>query len=432
MPGALRRGPALGLLVAAATPVLGACGGGGTVGAAPKATATAPAPAPDAPVPRAGGEGDGGVGGRGRAGAARASAPDAAGGALAPAARTRVEVVRGLHGFDPEAIYRQEAPGVVTVTSVFGTDGDGGVGSGFVLNGAGEIATNAHVVTTGRVPKLRQADEVYVEFADGNRVAATVRGYDPNADVALLRVRAPGLTLRPLPLGSARDVRVGMPVAAIGSPFGERQSLSVGVVSGLDRSISSLTAFRIPGAIQTDAAINPGNSGGPLVDGRGRVIGINQQISTDNGRGEGVGFAVPIGVVERSLAGLRADGEVAYSYVGIESVGVYPQLARRFGLPVEHGAWVQNVTDGGPAARAGLRGGGDRSAVFQARDYDEGGDVVTRIAGRAVADPDDLADAIAPLAPGTTVDVVAWRGGTRRTLRLELGTRPLSPPARTG
>ena len=161
----------------------------------------------------------------------------------------------------------------MTVVSLFGSeslsdlgDSSGGVGSGFVLSGDGEIATNAHVVTTGEVPNLRKAHTVYVEFADGNQVEATVRGYDPEADVALLKVDPEGLTLRPLPLGDSGKVAVGTPVAAIGSPFSERQSLSVGVVSAVDRSISGLTAFQISGAIQTDAAINPGNSGGPLVD----------------------------------------------------------------------------------------------------------------------------------------------------------------------
>ena len=198
---------------------------------------------------------------------------------------TRIEVVRGLgkgDGFDPQAIYKEEAAGVVTVVALFGSEsiGDlessGGVGSGFVLNGEGEIATNAHVVTTGEVPDLREARTVYVEFADGNQVEAKVRGYDPEADIALLKVDPRGLTLRPLPLGDSESVEVGMPVAAIGSPFSERQSLSVGVVSAIDRSISGLTAFQIAGAIQTDAAINPGNSGGPLVDEDGEVIGVNQ------------------------------------------------------------------------------------------------------------------------------------------------------------
>ena len=194
---------------------------------------------------------------------------------------TRVEVVEGQgsgKGFDSQAIFKNEGQGVVTVISLFGTGSldstrrrrrGGGIGSGFVLNGDGEIATNAHVVTQGEGSDAQKAREVYVEFADGNRVEAKIVGQDPNADVALLKIDPKGLTLRPLPLGSNASVAVGEPVAAIGSPFGERQSLSVGVVSAIDRDIQSLNGeFAIPGAFQTDAAINPGNSGGPLVDAR--------------------------------------------------------------------------------------------------------------------------------------------------------------------
>jgi S1-C subfamily serine protease len=255
---------------------------------------------------------------------------------------TRVEVVEQAGrdgGFNPRAIYQREAPGVVTVLSLFGSGGlgsvlggdeEGGVGSGFVLAGNGEIVTNAHVVTTGEPPSIRKAREVYVQFADHNRVKAQILGDDPDADVALLKVDTDGLTLRPLPLGVSSKVQVGTPVAAIGSPFGEDQSLSIGVVSAIDRSIQSLTSFQIPGAIQTDAAINPGNSGGPLVDEDGRVIGINQQIKSRSGGGEGVGFAVPIDVVNRSVAQLRRDGKARYAYIGIQTVALYPQVVERF------------------------------------------------------------------------------------------------------
>jgi S1-C subfamily serine protease len=348
---------------------------------------------------------------------------------------TRVEVVRGLgkgNGFDPESIYKEEAPGVVTVVSLFGSesltdlqDSSGGVGSGFVLNGDGEIATNAHVVTTGEVPNLRKARKVFVEFADGNQVEATVRGYDPEADVALLKIDPAGLTLRPLPFGESGKVAVGTPVAAIGSPFSEKQSLSVGVVSAVDRSISGLTAFQISGAIQTDAAINPGNSGGPLVDEDGEVIGINQQIRTSSGGGEGVGFAVPSDVARRSLDQLREKGEVSYAFLGVESVPIFPQLRERFDLPVDKGAWLQDVVEDGPAADAGLRGGGARETIFQVRPYRPGGDVITSIDGRPVEDPDDLSLAVSLLDPGATVTVEAWRDGERREVEIELGERPL-------
>jgi S1-C subfamily serine protease len=371
---------------------------------------------------------------------------DDAGGSAGARETTRVEVIHDDgggdgNGFDPQSIYESESPGVVTVVSVFeGADlgslgqddgGQSGVGSGFVLNGEGEIATNAHVVTTGEVPDLEEAKQVFVEFADGNQVEAEVRGYDPEADVALLKVDPEGLTLRPLPLGESARVKVGQPVAAIGSPFDERQSLSIGVVSAVDRSIAGLTAFQISGAIQTDAAINPGNSGGPLVDAGGKVIGINQQIKSSSGGGEGVGFAVPIDVARRSLEQLHESGEVKYSYLGVETVEIYPQLRERFDLPVGEGAWIQGVSDDGPAAAAGLRGGGART-IFQIRPYRGGGDVITSIDGRPVRDPDDLSLAVARMDPGKTVKVEAWRDGEKREFQVKLGERPLSGPAVPG
>jgi S1-C subfamily serine protease len=349
---------------------------------------------------------------------------------------TRVEVIGGEGnggGFNPQEIYKRDAPGVVTVVSLFGSEsltdieqeGSGGVGSGFVLNGDGEIATNAHVVTTGDVPDLREARRVYVEFADGNQVEAEVRGYDPEADIALLEVDPDGLTLRPLPLGESDKVDVGMPVAAIGSPFSEERSLSVGVVSAIDRTIRGLTAFQISGAIQTDAAINPGNSGGPLVDADGKVIGINQQIRTNTGGSEGVGFAVPVDVARRSLEQLRERGEVSYAFLGVETVAIYPQLRERFDLPVDEGAWVQGLTDGGPADEAGLRGGDGDETTFQVREYHPGGDVITKIDGRPVDNPDDLSLAVTLIDPGTTVPLEIWRDGERREIEVELGERPL-------
>jgi S1-C subfamily serine protease len=351
-------------------------------------------------------------------------------------ATTRVEVIQSQgkgDGFDASKLYKTESPGVVTVISIFGSGGigsllggdsggsDAGVGSGFVLDKSGEIATNAHVVV--QESTLKRAREVYVEFADGNRVKASIVGDDPNADVALLRVEPQGLTLRPLPLGDSTRAQVGEPVVAIGSPFAEPQSLSVGVISATDRSIASLTAFHIAGALQTDAAINPGNSGGPLVDSHGEVLGINQQIKTNSGGGEGVGFAVPIDIVKRSLAMLRADGKASYAYLGVSSVELYPQLVRHFGLDVQKGAWVQDVTPGGPAAQAGVHGG-DAEQEFQAAGFKPGGDVITAVGAQPVRNSDELTEAIARYKAGETVDLVVHRDGATKHLRVRLGERP--------
>ena len=214
----------------------------------------------------------------------------------------------------------------------------------------------------------------------------------------------------------------GMPAST--SPFGERQSRSVGVISAVDRSIESLTSFRISGAIQTDAAINPGNSGGPLVNEDGRVIGINQQIKTTSGGGEGVGFAVPIDAVKRSLGMLRETGRADYAYLGVSSVELYPQLVDRFKLDVDTGAWVQEVTGDSPAARAGLRGG-NVAVTFQAQSYRSGGDVITKVEGEPVEDSADLADRIAQHKPGDEVTLEVHRNGDTRLIKVKLGERPL-------
>ena len=349
---------------------------------------------------------------------------------------TKVEVVgqsgAATRGFDARSIYERDAPGVVTVISTglqSASGAEAGLGSGFVISGDGEIATNAHVVTSGAGAAIRKASTVYVRFGDGNQVPADVRGFDPFSDVALLKVDPKGLTLRPLPLGSTGDLHVGAPVAAIGSPFAEEQSLSVGVISGLDRSIESLTGFATTGAIQTDAAINHGNSGGPLLDGRGRVLGINAQIQTSTGDGSGVGFAVPADVVRLSLAQLRRDGRAHYAYLGVSHVEVYPQLAEHFHLPVDSGAWVQDVTAGGPAQSAHVREG-DKTDRFQDKDFRVGGDVITAVQSAPVHTESDLAKALLAHKPGDTVTVAIRRGDKRLNVRIKLGERPLDSPRR--
>ena len=339
--------------------------------------------------------------------------------------------------FDPEAIYRSAAPGVVTVLSIFpggslssilgGGGGSAAEGSGFVISDNGEIATNAHVVTdadqAGASGPIHEAKEVYVEFGDRNRVRADVVGFDPNADVALLKVDPAGLDLKPLTLAANENVTVGQPVAAIGSPFEQEQSLSVGVVSATDRSIESLTRFQIEGAIQTDASINPGNSGGPLLDADAHVIGINQQISTTSGGNEGVGFAVPIELAAHSLDELRSNGEVKYAYIGVTTEPIYPQLADRLNLPTDSGALIAKVVPDGPADQAGLQGS-DQQIRFQGQQVDAGGDVITAIDGQKIVGESDLPRLIARHDPGDTVKVQIIRDGKTQTVDVTLGERP--------
>jgi S1-C subfamily serine protease len=341
---------------------------------------------------------------------------------------TRVQVVEGIGqegGFDPRQIYQRLSPGVVTVRSIFEgaslleTEGEGGQGSGFVLDSRGYIATNAHVVTSDD----ERAERVFVEFADSNRVPAEIVGEDPNADVALLKIDPAGLDLTPLRLGESAGLDVGQPVAAIGSPFGENQSLSIGVISAVDRNIESLTRFQIGNAIQTDAAINPGNSGGPLLDAHGRVIGINAQIKSQSGGGEGVGFAIPVDTVERSLRELREDGSVEYGYLGVRALALWPQLAERLDLEVRNGALLDRVEPDSPAEDAGLRGG-DSEIEFQATPVPTGGDVILAVNGRPLTRRAELADVISGMSAGESVELELLRDGKRRTVEVELGERP--------
>jgi S1-C subfamily serine protease len=350
--------------------------------------------------------------------------------------RTRVQVVEGLgrKGFDPASIYDKLSPGVVTITSIFGGQsasdilgggGSAGQGSGFVIDGDGHVATNAHVITNGTGDKITKAKEVYVQFPDGNQVSAKIVGYDPNADVGLIKVDPEGLDLVPLSLGHTGTVHVGDPVAAIGSPFGEENSLSVGVVSAKNRTIEALTDFSIGDAIQTDAAINRGNSGGPLLDARGKVIGINSQIRSSGGGSVGVGFAVSIDTIRHSLDQIRADGKARYAYIGISSQPLYPQLADKLGVPVNDGAVISDVVDGGPADKAGLKGGG-KEIRFQASLVKVGGDVITKVDGKPITRENDFSERITRYQPGDTITLELYRGHDRRSARVTLSERPNS------
>jgi S1-C subfamily serine protease len=355
-----------------------------------------------------------------------------------PTPAPRVIVQTAENGFNAAEVYRDAAPGVVTIRSVFGGGGadssnpfggpSAAEGSGFVLDSDGHIVTNAHVVTDGDGGRRRPARAVFVEFPDRNIVSAEVVGFDPFADVALLKVKPDGFDLRPLELGDDSELVVGQPVAVIGSPFGEQQSLSVGIVSATDRSVRSLTQFQIEGAIQTDASINPGNSGGPLLDADARVIGISQQIETSSGANDGVGFAVPVSAIRRSVAQLKRSGKVDYAYIGVSSQALYPQLARRLDLDTEFGGLVAEVVSGGPADDAGLRGGEER-VRFQVGAYQTGGDVILSVNGREVVLPDDLARFISSYKPGEEVTLKVLRDGDIEDIRVTLGKRPDAVPS---
>ena len=325
----------------------------------------------------------------------------------------------------PREIYKRDAPGVVFITadvtqqaSPFAPAQQGeSTGSGFVIGKAGSIVTNAHVV--------EGASSVRVRFGDGKTARARVAGRDPSTDLALLLVDPDGLDLEPLELGSSKGVQVGDPTVAIGNPFGLDRTLTTGVVSALQRSIPSLQpGFTINNVIQTDAAINPGNSGGPLIDARGKVIGVNSQIETggSGGGNVGIGFAVPIDTAKEVIPQLRRSGSVQRAYLGVGTRTIDASL-EDLNLASADGALVETVEPGSPAARAGLRGG-TREEEVDGTTVRPGGDIVKAVEGKKVRSADDVSELIGARRPGDTVRLDVLRDGTRRTVTVTLGRRP--------
>ena len=340
------------------------------------------------------------------------------------------------NGFDPAAIYRARTAGVVTVYAYFEDRPPGehaAQGSGFVISKRGDILTSAHVVTTAGEGESERApvgaDRVFVAFSDRDRVPAKLIGWDAYDDVAVLRVDPSDHALTPVPLANSERVVVGEPVAAMGSPFGNENSLAAGIVSATRRSIDSLTSgYTVADAIQTDAPITHGNSGGPLFDARGRVIGINAQIRTNSGQSEGVGFAIPINAAKRSFEQLVQTGRVAYAYVGLNAEDLTPTIARRFRYPVERGAVIACLVPDGPAADAGLRGGKEQRQL-NGFAFRYGGDVVVKIGNSPVNGADDLVGVVSErLLPGQVVRFTVLRGKKRMIVPVRLAERPRQPP----
>jgi S1-C subfamily serine protease len=338
-------------------------------------------------------------------------------------------------GFDPARIFKERSPGVVTIFAFFGDPSSESTeivqGSGFVISPKGYILTNSHVVTNaGEGAAVHAAEHLYVEFADGDRAEAHIVGWDLYDDVGLIKLGSTAHTLTPVPLGDSAAVQVGQPAAAIGSPLGNENSLAVGVVSAIHRSIDAITVqqYKVVDAIQTDAPITHGNSGGPLFDARGRVIGINAQIRSQNGNGNdsGVGFAIPIDAAKRSVAQLIAKGRVTYAYVGIETDDMTPSLARALDYKVDHGALVVNVKPGSPADHAGLRGGDNEVDVLGLQRLVTGGDVITAIDGAPVRHADDVVRIVSGrLKPNDVAVFTIVRGGQTKKVAVTLAERRL-------
>jgi S1-C subfamily serine protease len=360
------------------------------------------------------------------------SAPPAA---LPTSAKSNAAPLPGK-GFNPAKIFSERSPGVVTIFAYFGDpasdDTQISQGSGFVISPKGYVLTNSHVITNAgeSASNVEAADRLFVEYADGDREEATIVGWDLYDDVGLIKIKNPIHRLTPVPLGQSSSVVVGQPVAAIGSPLGNENSLTVGVVSAVHRSIDAITVrlYRVVDAIQTDAPITHGNSGGPLFDARGRVVGINAQIRSVNGQGNdsGVGFAIPIDAAKRSVRQLIDKGRVSYAYVGIKTDDMTPTLARATGYKVDHGALIVEVTGGSPAAKAGLRGGDREVDVLGLRQLATGGDVIVAINGTPVRRADDVVRIVsASLEPGDVATFTIVRDGQRKQVAVTLAERQL-------
>ncbi len=330
-------------------------------------------------------------------------------------------------------IYDRTAPGVVQITSTSRRPADDlgapfapsgsqqALGSGFVLDKAGHIVTNYHVI--------EGADTIEVSFSNQDTLTAKLVGSDPSADLAVLRVETSSRGLRPLELGNSDTVRVGDPVIAIGNPFGLDRTATAGIVSALQRPITAPNGYTIDHVIQTDAPINKGNSGGPLLNDRGKVIGVNSQISTGGGGDTGnvgIGFAVPSNTVKAIAAQLIDSGQVDRAFIGIGGTTIEPELARQFRLPVDAGVLVERVGEATPAARAGLKAG-TNDVVVEGQSYTLGGDVIVAVAGQRVASLEQLRDVLATHKPGDSVELEIYRGNEQRTLELTLGRQPASP-----
>jgi putative serine protease PepD len=319
--------------------------------------------------------------------------------------------LNSTHGLTINQIFRQDGPGVVdilvtqNVSNGFfgGTQKSQGEGAGVVYNNKGDILTDEHVVDG--------ATSITVTFEDGYKVGAKVIGTDPSTDVAVIHVDAPASQLHPIAFADSSTVRVGDPVVAIGSPFSLPETVTSGIVSAVGRSIEAPNRFTITGAIQTDAAINPGNSGGPLLDANGRVLGLSDQIETNNstptgqGSSSGIGFAIPSNMVAHIADRIIAGQPVRHAYVGVELNG-----------DSTGGAQVTLVQAGSPGSSAGLHQG----------------DLITAIDGKTISSTQQFIETVDTYSPGQTITLSVKRGGSTLTVKLTLGTRPNTPPSSGG
>jgi S1-C subfamily serine protease len=349
--------------------------------------------------------------------------------AAAPPPPPPIASAAGVNALTPEAIYKRNAPGVVVITATetqhvaataFSpplTERVKVLGSGFVINGRGDILTNDHVVRGG--------SGILVGLSSGASFPATIVGTDLSSDLAVIHVRAPAKSLHPLAFADSAAVAVGDPVYAIGNPLGLDRTMTSGIISARGRDIKAPNGHTITSAIQTDAAINHGNSGGPLLERDGRVVGVNEQIasSSANGGSIGIGFAISSDTARSVADQLIATGHVEHAWLGAQVETIEPGLARAVRNLPAHGVVVARVLEGSPAAKAGLQAmtvrktGNGASTVLR-------GDTIVSVAGTRIEAGQQLANVIAARKPGDRVALTVVRAGKRRTLSVTLGNTP--------
>lgn len=322
-------------------------------------------------------------------------------------------------------LYERLAPGVVNITSTilerdffFNIVPKQGVGSGIVVDKRGYIVTNHHVI--------EDASKLEVTLENGKKYTAKLVGSDPDTDIAVIKIDAPSSELVIIPMGDSNKLRVGQKVLAIGNPFGLGQTLTTGVISSVGRSLRSVTGVLVENVIQTDASINPGNSGGPLIDSSGRMIGINTAIFSPTGANIGIGFAIPINTVKTVVEEIIEQGYYAHPWLGATLLTLYPDIAEALHLPVRQGVMLIEVAPGGPADRAGLKGGNMQAQVGNYL-LIIGGDIIVKINGEDTIEAEDVIRIIRQHRPGDKIkmDVVRWNG-SRANITVVLGERPRS------
>ena len=320
------------------------------------------------------------------------------------------------------SVYEKVADGVVNVTSIaiqmdffFNAFPTQGSGSGSIIDTKGHVLTNHHVVA--------EAQKLEVTLADGSKWPAKLVGSDPDNDLAVIKIDAPKEKLKVITMGDSKNLKIGQKVLAIGNPFGLQRTLTTGIISSLGRTIRSEVGTLIEDVIQTDAAINPGNSGGPLLNSDGEIVGINSAIISPSGGSVGIGFAIPVNTAKRVVPELISKGYVSYPYIGATIQSLIPEMAKYLKLKIERGAMIADVAKGGPADKAGLKGGDQRVQVGNMIVL-VGGDIVVKADQHDVKTNDELISYIREKKPGDTILLKVFRKDSFIDVKIALGERP--------